>query len=551
MHADNHPQSRRRILQASGMAAAALLLRHPGRIRAQQASTVEMPTAYRGLIPLPMAIKETGTKPFKLSGAMTLRITGPADHKKDLIHLARQKFHGQFGIHLNPVDGGGHADFELQLGSEPLLTGPVWQQNEAYRLTTHTSNGAARVLAAHPHGLFNGLVTLLQLIRKPEPPGADAAWLLPAVEIHDFPRFEWRGFMLDVSRHFFDADEVMAVLDAMAGLKLNRFHWHLTDDQGWRLAIDKYPKLTELGAWRQSIGFGFKKDQSTHYNAAGQYGGFYTPGDVRRVLEFARIRHITVIPEIESPGHCSAALHAYPELGCTGKPVAIPNGSIWKTRVAYCVGNPKVFTFLSNVLEETARLFPGPYLHTGGDEVAYNNWQNCPSCLAVMKAQNLHSMPALQGYFEQRVADIVRKLGRSMVCWHDNPEFSPEGMIAMAWRGKSPTVAPAMAAAGHPVISCPQGHLYFDWLPTSTPTEKVYAFDPRLAGFTPKLRPLLWGCQANLWTEHVPNLSVVWQRTFPRLCAAAEVFWTAQHRRNWTDFSRRLAGYDTPPDRPV
>ncbi len=547
--------SRREILKACSLVTVAAMARSSRALSAVAAPyPVHLPN-FPGLIPLPATVKSLAQKPLLLHDGMTIRFRGPAADGQPLLAYAVEKFRQNFGVTLVPWHARALAEkvrVDLALEAGHATDGPAWRQAEAYRLETHNAGGGVSLRATHCHGLFNGLVTLLQLaVRRQSAGVADPVWEIPAVEIDDYPRFEWRGFMLDVSRHFFDAHEVMAVLDAMASLKLNIFHWHLTDDQGWRLAIEKYPKLTDIGAWRKSVGFGFKPDASTHYNAAGQYGGFYTPAEIRGVLEFARARHITVVPEIEMPGHCSAALHVYPELGCTGRHVPIPSHSIWKTRYAFCAGNPAVFTFLSNVLEETARLFPGPFLHTGGDEVAYSNWQNCPSCLALMKTQHIDSMPGLQGYFEKRVSDIVRKLGRSMVCWHDNPEFSPEGMIAMAWHGKSPAVGPAMAAAGHPVVPCPQGHMYFDWLPASTSVEKVYSFDPCTPGFTPKLRPLLLGSQANLWTEHVPNLSVVWERTFPRLCAAAEVFWTARGKGNWADFSGRLIGYRTPPAKSV
>lgn len=551
--------SRREILKACSLATAATIAGSGGALSAavtpHPAKSPAFPGLFPGLIPLPASIRSLAQKPLPLHHGMTIQFRGPAADGPPLLNYAVEKFRQNFGISLVPVYAdalAGKVHVDLALEAEHATDGPAWRQAEAYRLETHSANGDVRLRATHCHGLFNGLLTLLQLAVSRKSGGAPApVWEIPAVEIQDFPRFEWRGFMLDVSRHFFDAHEVMAVLDAMASLKLNIFHWHLTDDQGWRLPIAKYPRLTEIGAWRESIGFGLKKDQSKHYNSAGKYGGFYSPADIRTVLDYARQRHITVVPELEMPGHCSAALNAYPALDCANAVVPIPSGGIWKRRVAFCASSPRVYSFLEDVLADAAAQFPGPYLHTGGDEVAYGNWQHCPACMTLMNSLKTKSMLALQGYFEQRVADIVRRLGKAMVCWHDNPEFSPEGMIAMAWRMKSPAIAPAMARANHPVISCPQGHMYFDWLPASTPTQKVYAFEPLTPGFTPHLRPLLLGSQANLWTEHVPNLSVVWDRTFPRLCAAAEVFWTARGKRNWADFSGRLTGYRTPPAKSV
>ncbi len=503
---------------------------------------------FPGLVPLPAHIRITRGKPFIVRPAMALddsaarKVGGPAG--AGLADYARRQLAARAGVHLDVVAPKTPADIVLRLAHKPICAGADWQVAQAYHLDTAPDGRRVDITAGTLHGLFYGVVTLLNLVQK-----VGEHWQIPAVEITDWPRFQWRGYMLDVSRHFFGSHEVMQIIDIMALLKLNIFHWHLTDHQGWRLSCKKYPRLTSVGAWRSDVGFGFPHAASTHYNARGQYGGFYTHQDVRDVLAYAAQRHITIVPEIESPGHCAAAVAAYPWLSCSGKPITVPAGAYRPglNKIIMCAGSPRVYQFMETVIGEVADMFPGPYIHTGGDEVDYASWQTCRRCAALMRKRRLTTMPQLQQYYEARIARLVAAAGKKMICW----DFAPPGSLLMAWHGGAPQLAADAAQAKQQVIRCPQGHLYFDWLPTQTSTQKVYQFDPTEPGFTPQTRPFLLGAQANLWTEWVPNLDVVWQRTFPRLCAAAEVFWTPQDDRHWANFTGRLKGFKlAPPRRP-
>ena len=554
-------QSRRKVIQQTGATMAGLLLAETiGSGVAIALSPFKGVTApFPGLIPLPVSIRNLASPAFSLYNGVEIDPSHAGPKSAELAGYLVEKARERMGLHFVTKRTAirGHTIL-LRLNVTPIHTGPHWQQIESYRLVVAPDGRSITIIASHAHGLFNGIVTLLQLAR-PTPGGA---WEVPAVLIEDFPRLQWRGYMLDVSRMFFDANEVKQLIDAMALLKLNIFHWHLTDDEGWRLPIVKYPRLTSVGAWRPAIGFGFKPSASRQFNATGQYGGFYTRADIREVIAYAAKRHIIVVPEIEMPGHCAAAVRAYPWIACGNNAASTPPG--YPTMDP---SNPRVFDFLADILGEVAEMFPGPYVHTGGDEVDYSNWQKSPACLALIRKRQLptgsekyfwrenyvrpgkidmKSMDALQGYFEDRVSKIVKSSGRQMISWHNSPQLSPPGMIAMDWHYKAPLVAPAMAERRHRVIRCPAGHLYFDYPLSFTSTRKVYSFNPSWPGFTPADLPWLLGAQANLWTTHVPNLSAVWQHSFPRLCAAAEVFWTPQSRCNWIEFERRMIGFNIP-----
>jgi hexosaminidase len=550
------------VIQQSGVALAGLLLAETAGAGVTSAwfPAKSGGARFPGLIPWPAAIRHLPYPAFSLRHGVAVNTSHAGPKALDLAGYLIEKTRQGMGLHLVATGSNVHRrSIILRMTNEPIHSGPPWRQTEAYRLEVLRSGKAISITASHVHGLFNGIVTLLQLARS-KPGGG---WDVPAVHIEDYPRLQWRGYMLDVSGMFFDADEVKQLLDAMAALKLNIFHWHLTDNLGWRLPIAKYPHLTSIGAWRPTIGFGFKRSASRHFNAMKQYGGFYTRADIRDVLAYAAQRHITVVPEIEMPGHCMAAARAYPWIACGNNRDSTPRG--YPTMDP---SNPQVYDFIADVLGETAEMFPGPYIHTGGDEADYSNWQKSPACLALIRQKHLpvgsgkyfwreryvrpgkidmKIMEALQGYFEDRVSQIVRSLGRRMISWHDSPHLSPPGMVAMDWHSISPRpVATAMAESRHQVIRCPATYLYFNYSLHWTPTRKVYSFNPSQPGFTSAERPWLLGAQANLWTGHTPNLGALWQSTFPRLCAAAEVFWTPQSQRNWREFQRRLAGFGLP-----
>jgi len=429
------------------------------------------------------------------------------------------------------------------------------------------------IKAPTPAGLFYGVQTLLQLF-PPQifatAPVTNIAWEIPfTVHIEDQPRFPWRGFMLDVSRHFFSKNEVKRVLDEMALHKLNTFHWHLTDDQGWRIEIKKYPKLTEIGAWRkQSLITPPGDDNSNRpddhvrptwdvappsaYGPDGRYGGFYTQEDVREIVAYADSRHIMVVPEIEMPGHAIAALSAYPELSCDGGNYTA-NASAGVNKGVFCAGNDEVFKFLDDVLLEVFQLFPGKYIHVGGDEVnaavKKTAWGESPACQARMKTEGLKTLDELQGWFTGRIGKFVAEHGKTMIGWSEIAEAPlPASAAVMDWQGG------AMLAAtnGHDVVMSPTKFCYLDYYQSLDvameppgiggflPLERVYSFEPIPAALPAEFQAHIRGAQCNLWTEYIPSLADVEYMAFPRLCALAEVDWSPKDARNWDGFSRRL-----------
>jgi hexosaminidase len=402
-------------------------------------------------------------------------------------------------------------------------------------------------------GLFYGVQTLFQLL----PPQIFSSnvvqhldWQIPCVQIEDWPRFKWRGLMLDVSRHFFNKSEVETVLDAMALHKLNVFHWHLTDDQGWRIEIKKYPMLTQIGAWRSGVGFDLDPKSTTAYGPDGRYGGFYTPADIREVVNYAAARHITVVPEIEMPGHSTAALAAYPQFSCTGGPftngttAGIFNG-------IYNPANPATFKFLDNVLTEVFRLFPDRYVHLGGDEVPKETWKNSPACQALMKQEGLTNEDQLQGWFMRRMETFVSAHGRTMIGWSEILQGGlASNAVVMDWIGG----AKEAASAGHDVVMSPTAYCYLDFYQSSNHVAepkaanwggpltlpKIYSYNPMPANLPPQLQSHILGTQGNLWTEWIPNLEHAEYMIFPRECAIAEITWSSESSHNWDDFVRRL-----------
>ena len=401
-------------------------------------------------------------------------------------------------------------------------------------------------------GLFYGAQSLLQLL----PPEifstnrvTNVAWQIPCAQIKDQPRFAWRGFMLDVSRHFFTKPEVEQVLDLMALYKLNTFHWHLVDDQGWRIQIKKYPKLTEVGAWRDGVGFGLASNSTTAYDAHGRYGGFYTQRDIRDIVAYAAARHITIVPEIEMPGHSSAALKAYPQFACANALIAMPEkGGVFNG--VYCAGNEATFAFLENILSEVTRLFPGKYVHIGGDEVDKTNWRNCPDCQARIKMENLNGERELQAYFIRRIEKIVNAHGKNLIGWSEIREggLAPSAAL-MDWIGGGAE----SAASGHDVVMTPTKFCYFDHYQSTNqaaepkaiggylPLKRVYQFDPLPEKLAPEFQAHVLGGQANLWTEYIPNFRQVEYMMFPRLGALSEADWSPKDVRDWDDFQTRAA----------
>ena len=420
---------------------------------------------------------------------------------------------------------------------------------EGYELTV--APDSVMIRASAPAGMFYGVQTLLQLLppqvysAKPAP-GVD--WNIPCVQIEDQPRFKWRGFMFDVARHFFTKAEVKQLLDELAAQKINTLHMHLTDDQGWRLDIKKYPRLTQVAAWRDEAGFDLDPKLSTTYRSDGKYAGFYTKADIRELVAYAAARHITIVPEIEMPGHSCAALSAYPELSCTGGPYT-PNTKGGVFAGVYCAGNDASFEFLQNVLTEVMEMFPGQYIHIGGDEVPKDNWKKCPKCQARMKQEGLKSEHELQSYFIRRIEKFINSKGRTLIGWSEIREGGlAQNAVVMDWIGG----AVEAASAGHDVVMSPTKFCYLDYYQSTNhatepkaiggylPLSKVYSFDPMPEKLDPQYQAHILGGQGNLWTEYVPNFKHAQYMIFPRLCAIAEVTWSPPASHNWEDFTRRL-----------
>lgn len=393
--------------------------------------------------------------------------------------------------------------------------------------------------AATTAGLFHASQSLIQLLDGHRAADCNGATLaeLPGAFIKDKPRFVWRGFMLDSARHFQPIELIYKIIDQLAALKLNRFHWHLIDDQGWRLEILGYPKLTSVGAWRSK--------------GTQRYGGFYTQEQVRELVAYARMRQITVIPEIEMPGHNLSALAAYPELGCkrTGYTVQESWGIEYG---AYCAGNEKAFRFLEDVLGEVAEVFPGPYIHLGGDERKAGLWDDCPSCVAVRESKQLADEGALQKWFMDRVSRRVHQtLCRKTIAWGDNIDAGGvDGQIVQGWL---PGQAVAAARQGLDAINSIHESVYLnytnsddeiteqmpDWMRT-LPLEKVHAFDPIPQDLEPDRHKHILGSESHLWTEYIPDESLLVRHLIPRLYAFSEAVWTEPNGRDFDDFKKRL-----------
>lgn len=415
--------------------------------------------------------------------------------------------------------------------------------SEGYRLAVTPRR--AELTAGDESGLFYGLQTLLQM--------ADEEGNIPCAEIEDYPRFGYRGLHLDVCRHFFSVEFVKRYLDRMAACKLNTFHWHLTDSQGWRIEIKRYPRLTEIGAWRAKSQIGGYDEKPPTFEFE-RYGGFYTQDEIREVVAYAAKLHITVIPEIEMPGHSLAALAAYPELGCSNRTDSYEIGAwITETSSVICPGKESTFEFLENVLDEVIALFPSKLIHIGGDECERDCWKTCPDCQARIRAEGLRDETQLQSYLTHRIDNYLTSKGRQLIGWDEIMEggLSP-GAVVMSWRGTQGGIAAAKEK--HHVVMTPGQYLYFDKKGTdspeepvslnlSLPLERIYGYDPA-DGLSPQEQEYLLGVQANVWTEFVATERRVEYQLLPRIYALCEIAWSPVARKSWQEFSEdRLPAY--------
>jgi len=415
---------------------------------------------------------------------------------------------------------------------------------DGYRLDI-TAQGAA-IQADSDAGLFHGAATLLQLL-TPEP-GAKGALRLPLVQIEDKPRFAWRGLLLDSARHMQSVRFIEALIDQMARYKLNVLHWHLTDDQGWRIPIDGYPKLTTVGAWRVEAGLPHRLDIDPKTGKPRLYGGFYSKADIRRIVAYAKARAITIVPEIEMPGHASAAILAYPDLGL--RPVDPSTSGDWGVFPNLYAPNDHSLHFLEQVLTEVMALFPSPYIHIGGDEAVKDYWKASPEVQARIKALGLKDEDALQTWFINRIGHFLAAHGRRLIGWDEILQGGlPDGAAVMSWHGISGAVE--AAKLGHDAVLTPGMPFYFDNALSPAVGEPpsrgllitlaaVYAYDPAPKGLDAAALGHILGVQANLWTEHIRVDDRVEHLAFPRAAALAELAWTPQAERHWPDFLKRL-----------
>ena len=421
------------------------------------------------------------------------------------------------------------------------------QNDEAYTLSV--GKKGVLIEGKTPKGVFYGVQTL----RKALPVGVTADQLdVPFVQIADCPRFSYRGMHLDVGRHFFSIDFVKQYIDMMVLHNMNTFHWHLTEDQGWRMQVDKYPLLTEVGAWRKRTVIG----RNTGLYEYNRYGGFYTKEQMREIVKYAADRFITVIPEIDMPGHMEAALAAYPNLGCTGGPYEVePNWGVFDEIL--CAGKEETFTFLEGVLDELMEIFPSEYIHIGGDEAPRTRWKTCPLCQKRIKDEGLKQSgkrspeDLLQGYFTRRIEKYILQHGRKIIGWDELLECNVErSATIMSWRGTEGGLT--ASELGHDVIMAPTSSFYFDYYQTKEsewshplliggylPLDKTYNTDPAPATLSPEAKKHIIGVQANLWTEYIGAPELVEYQVLPRMAALAEVQWMQPEAKDFEAFKER------------
>lgn len=395
----------------------------------------------------------------------------------------------------------------------------VASSEEAYRLVIE--EGAVLLEASHPKGMSRALASLEQLLQLNQQQGV---FYLPLLAIDDEPQFAHRGLLLDCSRHFFSPEVIEKYLHLMALFKMNTLHWHLTEDQGWRLPIAKYPRLNSISAYR--------------YHGDSAYGGFYTREQIHHLVQYAAARGIEIIPEIELPGHSQAAIAAYPQLSCTGE--AVPVANDWGVfKEIYCAGNDSVFTFLEEVLLEVMELFPSEKIHIGGDEAPKTRWQACAKCQRRMAEEGLASEEELQSYFIQRIQSFLQAHGRTIIGWDEILEGGlAEGAIVQSWRGMEG--GKEAVQHGHQAVMSPTSHAYFDYDLSAINLEKVYTFDPIPEGLSAEEASLILGGECNMWTEHVPDEAALDAKVFPRLLAMTEVLWTYPKERDFAEFVERV-----------
>jgi hexosaminidase len=485
-----------------------------------------------GIIPAPVSVKK-GSGEFVLS-QQTVLFADSANNKAVgfFTDYLKEKLNLRNQLKIGDAESTANSIVLTAKGTENL-------PEQGYRLTITPQQ---IIIAGKGAGLFYGIQTLLQLI----PADHMASIKIPCAQIEDYPRFAYRGIMLDVCRHFFSVEFIKKTIDMMAYYKLNNFHWHLTDDQGWRIEIKKYPKLTQIGSQRAQTVIGNYHDRTPQQFDNTPYGGYYTQDQIREVVKYAADRYINIVPEIEMPGHSTAALAAYPELSCDPSKTYKVAETWGVFHDVYCPTD-KTFDFLEDVLTEVMDLFPSKYIHVGGDETPKDAWKNSEFCQKLIKKLKLKNEEGLQSYFIQRIEKFVNSKGRSIIGWDEILEggLSPNATV-MSWRGEAGGIAAAQQS--HNVVMTPgSGGLYLDHAqgrtgePLSiggyTPLDKTYSYNPTPASLTPDQQKFIIGVQANLWTEYIPTETKAEYMYYPRILALSEVAWSPLANKNFKDFS--------------
>jgi len=498
------------------------------------------------LIPQPQKMV-LGESSFRFNKGTQLVVEN-AEQQVIAAHFA-ELFDKAAGLKLNISVGGAEGSDQVFFKTEPGMNA------EGYSL--EVLKNRIEIKATKPAGFFYAIQTLRQLL----PVEIESAqnqpkieWLVPVIAISDQPSFKWRGFMLDVSRHFFPKEDVLRMIDYLSLHKINTLHLHLVDDQGWRIEIKKYPKLTTVGAWR--VNREDKPWNSRLKQEAGEkatYGGFYTQEDIKEMVTYAQSRFIDIIPEIEMPAHVNSALAAYPQFACTKGPFTVLPGGVWPITDIYCAGKDSTFLFLEDVLSEVMAIFPSKYIHIGGDEATKTKWEKCPDCNKRIKTEGLKNVGELQSYFIKRIEKFVNSKGKVLLGWDEILEggLPPEATV-MSWRGIKGGIE--AANQGHDVVMTPDSDCYFDYYQGPAdqeplaiggylPLSKVYNFNPVPPELSAEAAKHILGGQANLWTEYVPTFKHAQYMTFPRIAALAEVLWSPKEVRNWESFSRRIQSF--------
>ena len=517
-------------------------------------------TADYGVVPMPQRIEMQRGDPFVLDADVQILAGEVLQQEASFLQVYLKELNG---LSLPIVQKRQKKVNYIELTLSPKVTVP-----EGYVLTVR-KNGVT-IAGESAAGVFYGIQTLRKSLF------ADSivySQILPAVRITDAPRFPWRGMHLDCSRHFWSVDFVKKFIDLLALHNMNVFHWHLTDDQGWRIEIKKWPRLTTVGSQRSGTIIGTNSDLDDGI----PYGGYYTQAELREVVAYAAARHITIVPEIDMPGHMLAALAAYPELGCTGGPYQV--GHYWGVyKDVLCVGNPRVYEFVQDVLTEVMDIFPSKVIHIGGDETPSEKWQHCKKCDEIYIKKTLEgrvagqvegdsdgprTMPeypyeemvrsVLQPYFTNKVFNILASKGRRALGWDEILDGAPQDAMIMSWRGTAPGAK--AAEAGHDVVMAPTTHCYFDYQQVEDtqfepsrcggfiPIERVYSLDPVPDSLSVEARSHILGTQANLWAEYMTNEQMVEYQALPRMSALAEVQWTQPEHKDYKAFLQRLTRF--------